>query len=228
MAKKLTARSIEQAKRDPTKRIEIPDAGKPGLYLVVQPSGKKSWAVRYRRRSDGKPRKVTLEGFPSLAVAHKLAQTELDKAAEGRDPAAEKKATKKTLPTDGDSDLFGAVLDQFIRRHVERNTRASSANETKRLLGLRLDKETAKLVAAKGGLADKWGKRRIQEIGKRDILDLLNSIVDRGGGLFCQSHVGCRTQAVQLGASTRHHRRLAGCQHQGTPSRTLTRPHSYG
>ena len=33
--------------------------------------------MRYRFR--GLPRKVTLEGFPSLAIAHKLAQAELDK-----------------------------------------------------------------------------------------------------------------------------------------------------
>ena len=78
MAKKLTARSVEQARPHSKKRIEIPDAGKPGLYLVIQPSGKKSWAVRYRYQ--GRPRKVTLNGFPSLAVAHKLAQAELDKA----------------------------------------------------------------------------------------------------------------------------------------------------
>ena len=155
MAKKLTARSIEQARPNPNKRIEIPDAGKPGLYLVIQPSGKKSWAVRYRYQA--RPRKLTLNGFPSLAVAHKLAQAELDKVAEGRDPAAEKRVAKRVLPVDRDYDLFGVVLAQFIARHVEKNTRASSAQETKRLLGLRLDKEIGKLIAIPGGLAEKWG-----------------------------------------------------------------------
>jgi len=56
------------------KRIEIPDAGKPGLYLVIQPSGRKSWSVRYRRLIDQAPRKYTLPGFPSLALARKMAQ----------------------------------------------------------------------------------------------------------------------------------------------------------
>lgn len=54
----LTARAFELAKPDPAKRREVPDAALPGLYLVVQPAGGKSWAVRYR--AAGKPRKLTL------------------------------------------------------------------------------------------------------------------------------------------------------------------------
>ncbi len=38
MAKKLTARKVEQARPNPSKRREIPDGGKPGLYLVIQPA----------------------------------------------------------------------------------------------------------------------------------------------------------------------------------------------
>jgi integrase len=167
MAKRLTTRFVENAKRDPAKRREIPDAGKPGLYLVIQPSGKRSWAVRYR--FNGRPRKVTLEGFPSLGVAHKLAQAELDKVAEGRDPAVEKKAAKSARRDDTGSDAFEAVAAQFIERHAKRNTRASSARETERIL----NKE----------VLPKWGDKRIQEITKRHVLDLLDGIVDRGGGL---------------------------------------------
>jgi hypothetical protein len=52
MVKKLTAISIENAKPRMKDgefvRTEIPDAVKPGLYLVLQPSGRKSWAVRCR------------------------------------------------------------------------------------------------------------------------------------------------------------------------------------
>ncbi len=110
MAKRLTARSIELVKPDPRGRIEIPDAGKPGLYLVIQPSGRKSWAVRYRRLSDRTPRKLTLEGFPSLATAHKLAQAALDKAAEGLDPAAEKKGGKANR---------AGTKQRFRRRRVQ-------------------------------------------------------------------------------------------------------------
>ena len=47
MAKQLTAVSVANA-RPGQQRREIPDAGCRGLYLIVQPSGRKSWAVRYR------------------------------------------------------------------------------------------------------------------------------------------------------------------------------------
>jgi hypothetical protein len=51
----------------------------------------KSWAVRYRRHGEKQPRKYTLPGFPSLAAAHKLAQSVLDEVAAGGDPAADKR-----------------------------------------------------------------------------------------------------------------------------------------
>ena len=187
MAKKLTARSIEQAKPRKNKhgqliRTEIPDGGKPGLYLVIQPSGKKSWAVRYRLR--GRPRKVMLEGFPSLATAHKLAQVELDKAAEGRDPAAEKQDAKRARAREAltKDDLFGNVARLFIQRYAKPKTR--SWIETARLLGLRPDPDKPEeLIAIRGGIVDKWCQRRAQDIRKRDVLDVLDGIVDRGAGI---------------------------------------------
>jgi hypothetical protein len=63
LARALTVRTIETLK--PVKeRREIPDAYLPGLYLIVQPSGAKAWAVRYRHGR--RPRKHTLGGFPAI------------------------------------------------------------------------------------------------------------------------------------------------------------------
>ena len=164
MAKKLTALKVEQARANPHKRIEIPDAGKPGLYLVIQPSKKKSWAVRYRFR--GQAKKLTLDGFPSLGTARKLAQDALDAVAEGSDPAAEKRAKKYA---DTSSDLFSAVAADFVERHAKRNTRASSVRLTEQWLNK--------------DVLPRWGNKRIQDITKRDVLDLLDAVIDRGGGL---------------------------------------------
>ena len=163
MAKKLTALKVEQA-GDPRKRVEIPDAGKPGLYLVIQPSRKKSWAVRYRFK--GQAKKLTLDGFPSLGTARKLAQEALDVVAEGSDPAAEKRAKKYA---DTSSDLFSAVAADFVERHAKRNTRASSVRLTEQWLNK--------------DVLPRWGNKRVQDITKRDVLDLLDAVIDRGGGL---------------------------------------------
>jgi hypothetical protein len=51
MASKLTAATVLQAKAGQARR-EIPDGGCAGLYLVIQPNGAKSWAVRYRSPTD--------------------------------------------------------------------------------------------------------------------------------------------------------------------------------
>src|SRR5215472_17482233 len=60
-------------KRKPTdKRVEVHDGN--GLYLVIQPSGAKSWAYRYR--VDGKSRKLTL-GTLLVGNAHEDAEGEL-------------------------------------------------------------------------------------------------------------------------------------------------------
>lgn len=63
---KLTAKAIE---RWPAvaKRTEIADAMTPGLYLIVQPSGSKSWA--FRGRHEGRNYKRTLGHWPAMSLA---------------------------------------------------------------------------------------------------------------------------------------------------------------
>ncbi len=57
MSKKLTAAAVQKLKPSKSRR-EIPDAASPGLYLIIQPSGRKSWALRFRQ--GGKSVKLTL------------------------------------------------------------------------------------------------------------------------------------------------------------------------
>ena len=65
LAKVLTQIGIDRLKPS-NQRQETPDAGLSGLYLVVQPTGIKSFAVRYRH--DGRPRKLTIGRFPQLSI----------------------------------------------------------------------------------------------------------------------------------------------------------------
>lgn len=186
MTKVLTTAAIEKLKADPNKRREIPDGRLPGLYLVIQPSGRKSWAVRYRYGD--KPRKLTLDGFPSLGMAHKLAQEALDTVAQGGDPAAAKVETKRAEKAGvDDRDQFEKVCRQFVERYAAPKNR--SWKETARTFGLVPDRnnkepgaadDPAAFIVAKDSLVAKWGSRKIGEIRKRDVIDLLDSIVDRG------------------------------------------------
>lgn len=171
MTARLTDIAIKNAKPGPNRR-EIPDGGCKGLYLVVQPSGAKSWAVRYRH--EGKPRKLTLDGFPALATARKLAMAAIENP--DHDPAAAKQAKKAALKDKAQSkqDLFPEIVETYLKHYeAGRATRKNAkpkprtVAETKRLL----DQLTAPEV---------WGAKRIQEIKKRDVIELLDGIVDRG------------------------------------------------
>ena len=109
MAKKLTALAVAKARAGAGRR-EISDAGCRGLYLIVQPSGVKSYAARYRsrRRSvkftlgpvlDGVHREsgeAPQLGTPlSLAAARELCARVLREAKAGRDPAAERRRQRE-------------------------------------------------------------------------------------------------------------------------------------
>jgi integrase len=191
MTKALTAKRIESAHPTST-RQEIPDGLLVGLYLVVQPSGAKSFAVRYRHA--GQPRKLTLGAFPAITLeaAREIGGKALRAAAEGRDPATEKQSAKgdakKAAAEEvrGKRDLFENVAREFIERHAMKNTREASWRETARILGFKLDPENASkllLIEPQKGkpptVVDLWQGRKVQDITKRDVIALLDTVRDR-------------------------------------------------
>src|SRR5215475_2266138 len=102
----LTDAAVRKAKPNPGKRIEVHDGR--GLYLVIQSSGAKSWAYRYRVA--GKSRKLTLGTFPTidLAKARSLCSAALLKTKAGGDPARDHRSA---LAAD---DSFERVARLFI------------------------------------------------------------------------------------------------------------------
>jgi integrase len=157
--KALTNRSVETAKSGKDRR-EIPDGYLPSLYLVVQPTGAKSFVVRYR--NGGRTRKHTLGSYPAinLKAARELGAKALRLAAEGRDPAHEARSSRK--------DGIEAVVDQFVQQHCRRANRPRTAQETERLL--------------RSYVLPRWRGRLVHAITRRDVLDLLDHVVDKRTG----------------------------------------------
>jgi integrase len=153
---RLNVKSVE-TERPSKARREIPDAYLPGLYLIVQPSGAKSWAVRYRH--EGRPRKHTIGPYPlfDLKAAREAGGKALRAAAEGDDPASAKKRT---------ADSVNAAVGQFLDRHVKRNYRPKPMREAERLLDLYVRKP--------------WGDRKITEVRRTDVRSVLEKIVAGG------------------------------------------------
>lgn len=151
----------------PEKRREMPDGKITGLYLVLQPSGAKSWALRYRVA--GRPAKLTIGPYPAidLAAARKRAQEALGELAGGKDPAGAKKAAREAQKAaNSTADRVEAVANSFIERYVKRNVGASWARETERLLRVEVIPEI--------------GGKRIGDVTRADIHNLLDAMVDRG------------------------------------------------
>jgi integrase len=141
---RLTAKGVETARAAEDRR-ELPDDYMRGLYLVVQPTGSKSWAVRYRH--GGRSHKHTVGPYPAfdLKQAREAAAKVLRAVAEGRHPEQRQS---------------GSVADavaQFIERHC-RNYRPKPRSEAERQLRL---------------VVSHLGHRRLIEITRADIRGLL-------------------------------------------------------
>lgn len=165
MGRALTVKAVDAAKPDPAKRREIPDAALSGLYLVVQPSGVKSWALRYR--FGGKPAKLTLGRWPvmGLADARAAGAAALQQLERGQNPSAAKKASKAAQAEAhlSERDKVKTLVEQFDRRH---------------LAGLKSGAQARR--ALDRFVVSAWGERDIQTITRRDVVELLDGIVDSG------------------------------------------------
>lgn len=173
MAKTLTVRGIEALKPDPKKRREVADGGS-GLYVVVQPSGRKGFAVRYRNQY-GKTRKLTLKlQWPAdekaragvLTKAREMAREALLAIAEGRDPAAEKAERREQTP-----ETVEAAFAEYLQRYAMKQQKSWA--ETQRTF------ERDIIPEKKGRDVVSWRGRELSSITKRDVILLLDSIVDR-------------------------------------------------
>jgi integrase len=145
---RLTVKGVEAA-RAPEKRREIADDFMRGLYLIVQPSGSKSWAVRYRH--GGRSRKHTVGPYPAfdLKQARDAAGVVLRAVAEGRSP--------NQRPAGSVEDAVARFLD-----HCRRKYRPGSFQEAERLCRLYV--------------LPRWGNRRIGDITRGDVRAVLDDI----------------------------------------------------
>lgn len=160
MSQVLTEKRIDKLAHGASRR-EVPDAGQPGLYLILQPapSTAKSWAVRYRHLHDGKPRKETLGAFPAIDLkqARKLAQASLRIASEGGDPAADRKAKRDSAATN----TVEARWEEYKESHLT-TVREATADAAAYLF--------------KNDVLPVWGKRDAGTIRRGDVKALLNGM----------------------------------------------------
>ena len=158
---KLTKSAID-ALPTPATDVVYWDAGCPGFGVKVTPKGRKVFIVLYRTGGGGsKLRKYTIGpyGRVTLHQARVAAQRVFAAKLEGRDPASEKREAKRRVVADRVEDL----LETFIAQHLSQNR---SGGEIARLLRREVEKP--------------WAGRSIHEITKRDVVELISAIKQRG------------------------------------------------
>lgn len=173
-----TARSIESLQPAAAAQVDYWDEGLAGFGIRVAPTGRKSWIVMYR--ASGRLRRLTLGKYPiiGLADARRLAQETLYSAAIGSDPAAEKKAKAS-------ADTFGELAAVYLERYAKERKR--SWREDERIINREL--------------LPFWTSRKAAELRRRDVIELLDRIVDRGSPIQANRVLAVTRKIFNFGIS---------------------------
>ena len=155
---KLTKRSIDVFKYqgDGQSRDVRWDDAMRGFGVRIYPSGQKAFVLSYR--ADGRKRLLTLGTYGrdfTLDQARDEARKKIGKVLDGDDPVGERR-------NGGDS--FSELAKVYLERHARPNKKSADADERA------INKE----------LLPTWGNRKATDIKRRDVIELLDSIKDRG------------------------------------------------
>src|SRR5215212_4206184 len=133
-----------------------------GFGLKITPTGRKVFLVQYRPAGDRRnPRKYTIGEYGQVTPhqARVEAQRILAERAAGRDPQAERQASKRRISSEKVSDF----VVEFLARHAAQNR---TAGETKRIF--------------QREVLPRWGNKLLGEVRKRDVISLVDAIRERG------------------------------------------------
>ncbi len=154
---KLTKRTVDAAAPEPERYI-LWDSALKGFGLRIEPSGTKTFLVRYR--AAGRKRFVAIGRFGQLTPeqARGLAQETLADVRRGRDPADERRRERAALSV---ADLTARFLDE----HVRAKRKSSTAVHYRSLIDRYL--------------VPKHGARKAQDFARADLARLHLSLQDR-------------------------------------------------
>jgi integrase len=133
------------------------------LYLIVQPlpSGRKSWAVRFRHR--GKTAKFTLKDVSTLADARKAATAVLAEVAAKRDPREARRSAQQRADL-ARADTVRSVCEAWLERE-----------------GKKLRTADQRRAAFQKWIYPEFGGRPVGDVRRSEIIKLLDRIEDQSG-----------------------------------------------
>jgi integrase len=176
--KRFTSRWIETLRV--RKRIDFTDPDVKGLTLRVTSTGSKSWSYLYRRKSDGRKRRVTLGEFPvmDLHKARAVASGHRAAVADGADPAADKSAHRKV-------ETVNELLNRFLTDYAPSTSKWTA--EVRRIF----NKDIRPAI----------GSLKTSAVTKADVLAIINGVRDRGAGVTANRTLAAIRKAFNWAAS---------------------------
>jgi integrase len=139
----------------------------PGFGLRVSARGRKTWIAMYRvNRHEIMETLGTMAVMPNVAQARDAARASMLQARQGINPVEQRRSNDAAQAAAAAvaQFTFGRLVERYMKEHAERNTRQSTARETRRLLN--------RAVAV-------WGERPANSISKSDIRALRDDIAER-------------------------------------------------
>lgn len=148
-------RSIESPAQG---QLEVWDLKTPGFGLRISQGGRRTWTCLYRH--DGRLRRLTLGTYPilSLADARELARDRLADVQRGVDVASVKQERRE-------ADSFARLAERYLTEWARVKKRPRSVREDERVINREL--------------LPRWGHRKAGEIGRRDVIELVDAIAAR-------------------------------------------------
>lgn len=153
-------------------RIEYWDTKTSGFGIRISSAGVRSWVMILRVLKDGRlqQQRLTLGRYPgvSLAEARAKAIEARGQAEQGEDPGAALR-DKKAAKVDASRNTFETVVGEFLSKYRGRQNRKPAPRtmaEIKRVL--------------ESDLFADWRTRPMTGICKRDVMDVLDILIDRG------------------------------------------------
>jgi integrase len=159
----LTKLLVERTAPQPSRDVFLWDSKLPGFGARIYPSGKRMYVFQYRTKARQQRRvAIGLHGPLTIEKARQIAGDKYEAVRKGRDPAQEDRIAASRHVDD-----IETVAEQFVEKYLKQKKRAQSYIRDTRAL---FDNH----------VLPKWRNRDIKSIRRRDVIELLDGIVEKG------------------------------------------------
>jgi integrase len=195
-------------------RYDVTVTNRKGLMVRVHPSGVISFRLRYKRA--GAPYVMVLGEYGGQGISlkdayriHEQARSEIER---GLDPIEEQEKRERTAQDQRAERVASGTVADIVEQFVHRKLRAERwdeetnawVRETKADKKARMKPRKRPEVAEqllKANLVDKIGKEKARDVTRRQLIQLLDGIVDRGAPVTANRVYSLLKQCFEFAAS---------------------------